>query len=251
MRDEHLAVIQAPSSEVIMVEHFARFINLQRYVLKEGNVGGEKSYSLKKLHPVAAMTRDMLREQQDLVSALSMTPVDLMNLWRKMEKYFPDRVSPKDSPDKFFFPEKPSNKKRRITLEQTKVYETRLKGLLVEFAEADPDKYEELRSSFEPPPLRKIDSLDIANELYGVVDEMKVRVKRTNTSVRNAVLLTPFFARRFRCRRETTSSLQSPSSCPPSARSRCSRPSFAASSSRRTRGTPTTAPTSGSARRRR
>jgi len=173
VRDEHLALIQAPPSEVIMVEHFARFINLQRYVLKEGNIGGEQSYSLKKLHPVAAMTLDMLREQKDLVSALSMTPVDLMSLWQKMEKYFPGRVSSKDSPSKFFFPEKPPNNKRRITLMQTKLYETRLKALLTEFAEAEPDKYEELRSSFEPQSLRKIDSLDIADELYGVIDEMK------------------------------------------------------------------------------
>ena len=56
---------------------------------------------------------------------------------------------------------------------QTKLYEMRLKELLTEFAESDPDKYEELRLSFEPPPLKKINSLDIADELYGVIDEMK------------------------------------------------------------------------------
>ena len=106
VRDEHLAIIEKPPSPVNMVEHFARFINLQRYVLKETVIGGEQSYTLKKLHPVAAMTRSMLCEQKDLISALSMTPVDLMNLWCKMEKFFPDSVSSKDSPGKFFFPEK-------------------------------------------------------------------------------------------------------------------------------------------------
>jgi len=179
VRDEHLSimgsfVIAGNRDEVLGVEHVARFINLQRYVVVKDATSS--STSLQKLHPVAAMTASRLSSTQDtsLISALSMTPGDLISLYQKM-KEFPGLLCDEDSPDKFFFPQEgeTSNKEKQISLPQTKLYENKLKELLIDFATSDPDNYENLRHSFDPPPLEKIDSLDISDELYGVVTELK------------------------------------------------------------------------------
>ena len=144
--DSTLARYSGPGKrdEVLGVEHFARFINLQRYVVVKEQ---DSSYALKKLHPVAAMTTSRLLEDKSLISALSMTPVDLISLYERMKKY-PGLLTDGDSPENFFFAKDKdaSNKSKQITLPQTKLYENRLKALLMEFAASDPDKYEELRS---------------------------------------------------------------------------------------------------------
>ena len=87
-----------------MKEHFARFINLQRYVVvEEKGYDGKKKEKLVKLHPVAAMTPERLLNEPDLVASLSMTPIDMMDLWKRMVAIFPSTAFDKlDDPDKFF-----------------------------------------------------------------------------------------------------------------------------------------------------
>ena len=172
---EHIdaTVIDAPemSSEVVLKEHYARFINLQRYVAVE-NEGkdGKKKTKLVKLHPVAAMTADRLKEEPEKIAALSMTPSDMMDLWKRLRAIFPGTALEElDNPDNFF--NQYVDESKRITLNQTKEYETRLKARLTALSESHPDLYEKLRVAQVPPPLTA--KKDVSEDLYGVVEQLR------------------------------------------------------------------------------
>ena len=157
--------------EVLLKEYFARFINLQRYVVAdtEGKDGKTKQ-KLLKLHPVAAMTPDRLQNEQDLIDALSMTPSDLMDLWKRLRAIFPSTVlDDLDDPDKFFA--QYVDESKRITLNQTKEYETHLKKRLAVLSKSHPDLYERLRKAQLPPGLKS--RTDVSSILYEVVDQLK------------------------------------------------------------------------------
>ena len=106
--------------EVVLKEHYARFINLQRYVVTQSEgKDGKVKHKMVRLHPVAAMTPDRLKNEPDLIGALSMTPHDLMDLWKRMRAIFPGTVlEDLDDPDKFFA--QYVDERKRITLDQTK-----------------------------------------------------------------------------------------------------------------------------------
>lgn len=175
VRNEHVeaTVIDAPvePEEVVLKEHFARFINLQRYVVTEAEgKDGKLKQKLVKLHPIAAMTPDRLRDQADLVAALSMTPSDMMDLWKRMRSIFPSTVlEDLDDPDNFF--SQYVDESKRITLNQTKEYETHLKARLTTLSQSHPDLYERLRVAQLPPPLTAKE--DVSDMLYGVVEQLK------------------------------------------------------------------------------
>jgi ATP-dependent RNA helicase DDX60 len=173
--NEHIEakMVDAPkqSTDVILKEHYARFINLQRYVVteKEGK-DGKKEAKLVKLHPVAAMTADRLKSQPELISALSMTPHDMIHLWKRLKAMFPGTaLQDLDNPDNFF--NQHVDESKRITLDQTKEYEARLKARLTELSQSHPDLYEKLRVAQEPPALTA--KTDVSDELYDVVKQMK------------------------------------------------------------------------------
>ena len=175
VRKDHVeaVTIDAPKEEydVVLQEHYARFINLQRYVCasSEGKDGKIKQ-KLVRLHPVAAMTPERLKNEPELVGALSMTPYDLMDLWKRMRSIFPGTVLEElDDPDKFF--RQYVDQTNRITLDQTKAYEQRLKKRLTVLSESHPDLYERLHKAQLPPPLEVKD--DVSDILYGVVDQLK------------------------------------------------------------------------------
>jgi superfamily II DNA or RNA helicase len=87
------AVIDAPSEAVVLKEHFARFINLQRYVVtKSEGKEGQSKHELVKLHPVAAMSPEILLDGPALLSALPMTPSDMIDLWRQIRSLFPSKA---------------------------------------------------------------------------------------------------------------------------------------------------------------
>jgi len=66
---------------VLLEEYFARFINLQRWVVVESEgKDGKQKMKMVKLHPVAAMTPERLQSEPDLIAALSMTPSDMIDL---------------------------------------------------------------------------------------------------------------------------------------------------------------------------
>jgi len=169
IRNEHIEIHEM-TEEVTLKEHFARFINLQRYVVTSSESKSGKKYNLVKLHPVAAMTQKRLSEQSDLIASLSMTPMDMMDLWKRMRSIFPgDVLEDMDDPDNFFKPRVGETK--RITLDQTKEYEIHLKKRLAILSQSHPELYEELRIAQLPPPLEN--SHDVSDMIYGVVDKLK------------------------------------------------------------------------------
>jgi len=156
--------------EVILQEYFARFINLQRYVVTESEGKNGKKIKLVKLHPVAAMTPKRLHEEPDLISALSMTPTDMMDLWKRMKAIFPSTVlEDLDDPDNFFSSKVDDSK--RITLTQTKDYENHLKARLTVLSKSHKDLYEKVRLSQLPPPLEA--KSDVSDILYETVNKLK------------------------------------------------------------------------------
>ena len=176
VRKEHIetTVIDAPSAEaedVVLQEYFARFINLQRYVCTESEgKDGKTKQKLVKLHPVAAMTAERLKEEPELIESLSMTPSDMMDLWKRMRSIFPSTALEElDDPDKFF--EQYVDDTKRITLMQTKAYESHLKKRLTALSQSHPDLYERLRKAQLPPPLEA--KADVSDMLYGVVNQLK------------------------------------------------------------------------------
>jgi len=174
VRDESIALAVAeskdPENGVILKEHFARFINLQRYVVTESDGKNGKKQKLVKLHPVAAMTPERLKNEPDLISALSMTPTDMIDLWRRMRSIFPSTVLEEmDNPDNYFMSKIDDSK--RITLIQTKDYETHLKKRLTVLSQSHPELYERLRIAQLPPPL--VANEDVSETLYGVVQQLK------------------------------------------------------------------------------
>ena len=170
VRNEHIETIDGAPEEVILQEYFARFINLQRYVVTESDGKSGKKAKLVKLHPVAAMTPKRLKEQPDLISALSMTPTDMTDLWRRMRSIFPGTIlEDMDDPDTFFSSKVGESK--RITLTQTKEYESRLKARLTALSESHPELYEKLRLAQLPPPL--VAKHDVSDILYEVLNQLK------------------------------------------------------------------------------
>lgn len=155
-----------------MKEYFARFINLQRYIVAEqkGKDGKVTRHNLVKLHPIAALTPERLKNEPDLVASLSMTPYDMMDLWKRLKAIFPSTVlDDMDDPDKFFSAQVDETK--RITLNQTKDYELRLKARLATLSQSHPDLYEKLRIAKLPPPIEA--KHDVSDSLYSVLQEMK------------------------------------------------------------------------------
>jgi len=123
-----------------------------------------------KLHPVAAMTPARLQAEPDLIAALSMTPADMIDLWKRMKAIFPGTVLDKeDDPENFFKAKTGEN--HRITLNQTKEYETKLKARLTALSQSHPELYEKLRMAQLPPPLEA--KKDVSDILYGVVKQLK------------------------------------------------------------------------------
>jgi len=176
---QHMEVIDAEAEEenvdkpaipkeVVLKEFSARFINLQRYVVTQSDTKNSKKVKLVKLHPVAAMTQERLKNRLDLISSLAMTPMDMMDLWTKMLSIFPSTVLEEmDDPDNFF----KNLDTKRITLNQTREYEIHLKKRLAVLSDTHPELYEKLRQAKLPPPLSA--SRDVSDQLYGVIDQLK------------------------------------------------------------------------------
>ena len=157
--------------EVVLQEYFARFINLQRYYVTETEgADGIIKTKLVNLHPVAAMTPQRLVEQPELVAGLSMTPADMMDLWKRMRSIFPGTVLEElDDPDNFF--SQYVDESKRITLKLTKEYENRLKERLGVLSSSHPDLYERLRQAQVPPQLKS--RVDVSDILYDTVMQLK------------------------------------------------------------------------------
>merc|ERR1719413_5409 len=114
------------------------------------------------------MTQERLKSRPELIASLAMTPMDMMDLWKKMRSIFPSTVlEDLDDPDHFFN----NLDSKRITLDQTREYEIHLKKRLGVLSETHPDLYERLRKAQLPPPISAVH--DVSDQLYGVIDQLK------------------------------------------------------------------------------
>jgi len=134
---------------VNLLYHQGRFINLQRYVWKNG--------ALADLNPLGAVESPAALVDGILdMSSLSFTSKDSFKLWKKLEELYPEAAVRHMSPYVFF------GKEERITLQRTKDYEDLLKRELKALAKNFPRETTELLFAFrlEDPP-KEFDICDL------------------------------------------------------------------------------------------
>merc|ERR1711966_443966 len=86
-------------------------------------------------------------------------------LRKRMKAIFPGTsLDELDDPENFF--KAKAGVFHRITLNQTKEYETKLKARLTMLSQSHPELYEKLRAAQLPPPLEA--KKDVSEILYGV-----------------------------------------------------------------------------------
>lgn len=126
----------AEQTRVELVDHKARFINLQRYVW----VGD----SLKPLHPLAAMSMEVLQTGgSEGEAALPFTPYDLYKLWEAMSGVFAEEEVEDVDPEEVLGG-------KRITLERSKMWEDKLKAKLAALAGKDAARAGKVLQAFAP-----------------------------------------------------------------------------------------------------
>ncbi|KAG5178944.1 P-loop containing nucleoside triphosphate hydrolase protein [Tribonema minus] len=137
---------QLTDASIFLEEHSGRFINLQRMVWM-GDAG-----QFKPLHPLAAVTLDMLKVEGGCFHTFSLpfTPQDTYALWRGMMAAFPaDKINDLQPVD--FFAKYADSK--RITLQMSKDYEDALCSRLEVMAQEMPTETQSLLTSFHPGPV--------------------------------------------------------------------------------------------------
>ncbi len=102
--------------EVKLVDYKKRFINIQRHVWNDS------SHKLEKLHPLTCLQLD---DFQDKTPQLPFTPWDCITTWKSLTKIMDEEDLPDKLDPEVFFKEV-----KRITLDNSKNYETALKTYL-------------------------------------------------------------------------------------------------------------------------
>jgi len=129
------------NTHVNLLYHQGRFINLQRYVWKNG--------VLADLSPLGAVESiSALQEGVLDNSSLSFTSKDSFKLWKKLEELYPEEAIKSCSPYNFFRADE------RITLQRTKDYEDVVKKELRRLSVEYPKETQELLYAFrlDDPP---------------------------------------------------------------------------------------------------
>lgn len=136
--------VLSDTNEIKLVQHKARFINLQRHIwsfqetdsfadlASNKKVRGE----LRHLHPALSLSVDFLSSDDFNHNDLAFTPVDTYKLFKSMDSLLGDEHSDilkNLKPRKYF----PNEVNERITLEKAKEYEDSLKKSLQQLAKRD------------------------------------------------------------------------------------------------------------------
>ena len=128
-----------PNTDIHVEKYNNRFINLERHIITDNLMSS--------LHPLGLISIDDLKNnEQNSLDELAFCPKDLAQCWMSIKSIFkdvPDITS--SSPEVYF---KTFNT-YRITLRQTKLYETVLKKLLVNLAYKYEDKTIQLLELFK------------------------------------------------------------------------------------------------------
>ena len=137
-----------PTPQVNLTEVSGRFINIQRHqwVPIDSVDDGNEKYTLQPLHPLAAVSLDLLVDDGGFSSsALAMTSSDSYCMWEAMASVYPPNDIADVHPHVHF---DPAVGAERITLQDSKEYEDALKAKLEQVALLYPQKTEHLLQAF-------------------------------------------------------------------------------------------------------
>ena len=165
-----------PNTDIHIEKYNNRFINLERRVIINN--------LLTSLHPLGLITiEDLKNINNNSLDELAFCPKDLAQCWMSINNVFSDSIYKQQvselesfSPEKYF----KQFSTYRITLRQTKLYETSLKKLLVILAEKFENKTREILELFR------------INANVSSVNEKSTMLQCAN-SIRNANLLPSLF----------------------------------------------------------
>ena len=128
-----------PNTDIHVEKYNNRFINLERHIIADN--------MMTSLHPLGLITLDDLKNtENNSLDELAFCPKDLAQCWMSINSIFKDCSEITSSSPEVYF--KTFNT-YRITLRQTKLYETVLKKLLVTLAYKFEDKTRELLELFK------------------------------------------------------------------------------------------------------
>ena len=138
---------------VEMIIYTTRFLNLQRHLFENN--------SLNKLHPLNCLSFEDLNSDF-LIKNLPMTPYDCIVLYESLYENFPELT--KKIQVKHIFKEK----NKRLSLEDARKYEIKLKNHLINLSEKYPDKIKNILKNF-----KKDEIIDQDINLYSLFKEVK------------------------------------------------------------------------------
>jgi hypothetical protein len=117
-----------------LIEHSIRFLNLQRHIWN--------NHTLEKIHPLACVESSDINENF-LNNNLPLTPFDSIQLFKALKDNLPEKLISKLDINNVF----PGDNKR-LTLEDSRIYETQLKSFLLELKEKNPNKLSQILDKF-------------------------------------------------------------------------------------------------------
>lgn len=199
VRDDAVAIVDGTEKDrVEVVEHKGRFINVQNLIL-------DKKGKLERLHPCSALTTKRLVEEGPERVSFALTPADASALHKALAKEYGSEVRDLDPVDWFELRAKAEEEKyvaslkarvarkvpgaeaalkraladgaaskaaastrARITLDDSKMFESSLKSRLFDLVEADADRCDKVLSSFVPSHL--VDEDDTATPTFSMLD---------------------------------------------------------------------------------
>jgi len=138
--------------EIHLITHSVRFLNLQRKLFHNNK--------LINIHPMACLTLEDIN-QGYLSGNLPMTPPDCIQLFESLKDKFPDDME--ELKVSSFFPQD----NRRLSLDDSRIYEARLKEKLIELKQEHPDDIQSIIEKYH------VDSQMGDINLYNLFCEIK------------------------------------------------------------------------------
>jgi len=146
-----------PDKIINEINYNQRFINQQRWIYRD--------HKIEPIHPVSCLNVNKWEDFQNI----SFTPKDCIHLYQKLEEIFEDieeDLIEQYSPDEIFKEDK------LLSLDDTKIYEQKLKELLNKLWIQYPDKIKSLISSYQIQ-MNHLNDSDMVNELIDFFTETK------------------------------------------------------------------------------
>ena len=124
---------QFHNREINLITYTTRFLNLQRKIFHNNK--------LVNIHPLACLTLEDINSNY-LSGNLPMTPPDCVQLFESLNSKFPDEME--NLRVKLFFPQD----NRRLSLDDSRQYESALKNKLIQLKESNPEQIQEILDKY-------------------------------------------------------------------------------------------------------